>query len=720
MRYRHPVFFSVIIIAVLGMLAFLPQQTDNTDKEALLMRTILGIADNYHFSPEDINDEFSIKVYDLYLDRMDSGRRWLTQKDIKKLSKYKYKLDDQALTGNYEFLDLSIDLLLTGIDRSQGYYRDILASDFNFDIDESIEFDTDKKDFAMNDEELKEYWRKGLKYEVMTRYLDKVEERKKAIDNADTEEEIENKTDEELMQEAKDSVLKLYDRWYDRMSKIRRENRLTTYLNAVVNVFDPHTVYFEPIQKENFDIEFKGSLEGIGARLREDGDFTKVAEVVVGGPAWKGKELEAEDVIMKVAQGDETEKLDIKGMRVDDVVQYIRGKKGTKVRLTVKKPDGIIKEISIIRDVVVLEARFAKSLLLETEAAEQIGYIHLPGFYADFQDRNGRFSAADVSKEIEKLNKDKVEGIILDLRSNPGGSLEEVRKMTGLFIEDGPVVQVKSREGKPEVLRDTDKRVQYNGPLVVLVNNFSASASEILAAALQDYDRAVIVGSNSTYGKGTVQRFIDLDRTVRGQQEVKPLGQLKLTMQKYYRVDGGSVQLRGVVPDIILPDMYHFVEVGERDYEYAMEWSKISPAKFGQKVYRIHNVDELRERSKTRVDNNETFQKVIENAEWVKGQRDITRYPLAMNAYKLFEEERTEESAQFKKIFDQEVLTNVRNLSADLADLETADESQIARNTDFMNGVKKDVHLKEALYIMQDMIETHDVAMSPKMNKERE
>ncbi|MEL6720598.1 MAG: S41 family peptidase, partial [Bacteroidota bacterium] len=585
MRLKKPLFFSVVVAAVLGALAFLPQ-VDSAEKEALLMNTILGVSDNYHFNPQDIDDEFSKKLYNLYLERIDRGHRWLTKEDIKKLEVYKTELDDEALSGNFDFLTLSIELLDKGIEKTQAYYKSILTESFDYDISESIELDSEKNEFAANDKDLKESWRKNLKYEVMTRYLDKLEAQKKAKED----DELKSKSKDELMEDAKKKVLKLYDDWYDRMTKLRRTDRLTTYLNCITNIFDPHTGYFEPIQKENFDIEFKGRLEGIGARLVASDDFTKVSSIVVGGPAWKAGELEEEDLIMKVAQGDEEEAVDIKGMRTDDVVQLIRGKKGTKVRLTIKKSDGTEKEISIIRDVVVIDARFAKSLLLETEEETQVGYIHLPGFYADFQDRSGRFSAADIEKEINKLKKDQVEGIILDLRSNPGGSLEEVRKMAGFFIEDGPVVQVKSRETRPEVLRDVDKKVQYEGPLVVLVNSFSASASEILAAALQDYDRAVIVGSNSTYGKGTVQRFIDLDRLVRGNAQVKPLGQLKLTMQKYYRIDGGSVQLRGVVPDIILPDNYHFIDVGERDYEYAMDWTSIAPVNYDQNVYKIKNI----------------------------------------------------------------------------------------------------------------------------------
>ncbi|MEM6698191.1 MAG: carboxy terminal-processing peptidase [Bacteroidota bacterium] len=714
MRFRKPLFLSVVVVAILGVLAFLPR-VDSAQKEAILMRTILGISDNYHFDPQDINDEFSRKLYDLYLERIDRGHRWLTQEDIAKLEAYKNELDDEALTGNFDFLDVSVELLEGGIAKTKDYYKSILTEPFNYEIAETIELDSDKKDFVANDEELKELWRKNLKYEVMTRFLDKKEAQKKAKEG----DELKEKSEEDLMKEAKEQVLKLYNDWYDRMEKLRRTDRLTTYLNCITNIFDPHTGYFEPIQKENFDIEFKGRLEGIGARLMASDEFTKVSSIVVGGPAWKGKELEEEDLIMKVAQGDEEEAVDIKGMRTDDVVQLIRGKKDTKVRLTVKKPDGTIKEISIIRDIVVIDARFAKSLLLETEEETKVGYVHLPGFYADFQDRSGRFSAADVEKEINKLKKDRVEGIILDLRSNPGGSLEEVRKMAGFFIEDGPVVQVKSRETRPEVLRDVDKKVQYDGPLVVLVNSFSASASEILAAALQDYESAVIVGSNSSYGKGTVQRFIDLDRMVRGNNEVKPLGQLKLTMQKYYRIDGGSVQLRGVVPDIILPDNYHFIKVGERDYEYAMDWTSINPVSYDQNVYKIKNMKQLQELSKTRVQNSETFQKVLENAEWIKEQREITSFPLAMNAYEALEMERDEEAKKYKNLFKEEVLSKVTNLSADLSKLKDADESKVARNDDFIKGVKKDIYIQEALYIMQDMINTHDMAMNDMEEKRR-
>ncbi len=705
MNLRRPIYLSVVVAVGLTVAAFFPK-FDSTEKESLLIQTILEITEYYHFNPKEINDDFSEKVYDLYIDRIDRGRRWLVQSDIDELVAYKTELDNQAKEGSYAFFDLSIKLLEKGIDKSQAYYNEILAEPFDFTIDETVELDSDKKGFAASDEELKEAWRKNLKYEVMTRLSDLLEEQSRVKDD----ETVEQKSIKELEVEARAKVLKLYDSWYKRMAKLERSDRLTTYLNSITNVFDPHTGYFEPVEKESFDIEFAGRLEGIGARLQEDDDFTKISSVVVGGPAWKTKQLDEGDLILKVAQGDDGEPLDIKGMRVGDVVQYIRGKKGTKVRLTVKKVDGTIIEVPMIRDIIVIDERYAKSLILEDEGKEKVGYVFLPGFYADFNDKNGRFSAADVAVELEKLKQEKVKGVILDLRNNGGGSLDEVRKMSGLFIEEGPVVQIKSKDQRAEVLKDTDAKVQYSGPLVVLVNNFSASASEILAAALQDYGRAIIVGGKKTHGKGTVQRFIDLDRMLRGSAEVKPLGHIKLTMQKYYGVDGGSVQLRGVTPDIILPDYLHYVTTGERDYEYALNWSEIEAVPFDQNVYEIKNLNELRQLSEQRVAKDSTFQAILERAAFVKEQQDETFYPLNLSAYQTLEERRDEESEEYRVLMKKEYLSDVSNLTADLSDLETAGESKLARNEDFINTVKKDIYLKEAIAIMNDMIVAHDLA----------
>lgn len=701
MKVTRPIFLSVMVALVFVVLSFLPR-LENTEKESILLKTIVDVVEAYHFDPLNINDEFSEKVFNLYIDRIDRGRRWLTQEDMKTLSAYKLTLDDEIRQGKFDFLDISVAHLEKGVNKTETFYKEILGQPFDFTASEIVITEGSQKGFAADDKELREFWRKNLKYEVMTRLVNLIEEQEKLPEEK-------RETEAQLEEKARKKVLDLYDGWYKRMAKLERHDRTTAYLNAITNVFDPHTSYYEPVQKQSFDIEFGGKLEGIGARLQEDDIYTKIVGIVVGGPAWKTKQLEEGDMIMKVTQADNTEGVDIKGMRVDDVVQLIRGKKGTKVRLTVKKADGSILEVPILRDIIVLEEKFAKSLIVEGEEQAEIGYIYLPGFYADFEDKSGRFCADDVTIELEKLKKEGVKGIILDLRDNGGGSLDEVRKMSGLFIEQGPVVQVKSRDRRPEVLSDTDNRVQYSGPLIVMVNNFSASASEILAAALQDYDRALIVGSTKTHGKGTVQRFIDLDRTVRGSTELKPLGHIKLTMQKYYGVAGKSVQLTGVIPDIVLPDYLHYVTTGERDYEYAMDWSKIDAVPFNQEVYKIKNKPELKKRSESRVANDSTFQAILEYANWIKEQQDKSEVSLNLKEYQSQETKRNAEVANYRELMKKEYLTKVRNLTIELADLVAADESKKARNEDFINTTKKDIHLREAIAIMQDMIATHSL-----------
>ncbi len=661
------------------------------------MKTVLNGFDKLHYQPREINDEFSEQVFNFYLDQIDGGRRFLTKGDVAQLEPYRQQIDDQAQAGRFEFFDRSVELLDAALDKTQGFYQELLSAPFDYDKEETIELDGEKRDFAKSDAALKDYWRKYLKYETVERIVTKTKEEEKK-----GEEEAKRSFDE-IEKEAREDVREFLDDWYSRMRKLKREDRLSVYLNTITHIFDPHSEYYKPIDKENFNIRFSGRLEGIGASLRTEGDYTKVVRIVVGGPAWKQKQLEENDVILKVKQDNEDEPVDITGMTIDDVVQLIRGDKGTDVTLTVKKIDGTIKDIMITRDVVILEEQFAKSLILDGEQGDRIGYILLPSFYADFQNSNGRFCSEDVEKEIEKLKSHNVDGIILDLRYNGGGSLRDVVKMTGLFIENGPIVQVKSREGDPEVLRDVDSRVQYDGPLVVMVNSYSASASEILAAALQDYGRAVIVGSPSTFGKGTVQRFVDLDRTIRGFKEIKPLGEIKLTTQKFYRVDGGSTQLRGVTPDIVLPDNFYYIKTGERDREYAMEWTEIDPVDYSQNVAEIGNVGELRSASESRIERNETFQRILENAKRLEEQREETAYPVSLSGYRNMIDQREKEAEAFDDLMDETVIEGIKNLPEDLPKIEQ-DESKKARNDDWVEKVSKDVYIKETMSILHDMI----------------
>ncbi len=697
MKVRGSIFFS-LIAAVVTLGLILPNYGDE-QKETVLMQTMLSGLEQLHFAPIELDDDFSKRAYDLYLDRMDGGRRWLVQEDVDQLAKYRLELDNEALRGTYDFFDLSEQLLNSGIKKVEGFYKELLAEPFNFTKSEMIELDGDKKAFPKNDEELKDNWRKSLKYETLTRYFDKLEAQKELKEGE------EKKSNKELEKEARESVLDMYDDIFDRLGKLRRSDRLSDYLNALTNVYDPHTGYYAPKDKENFDISMSGALEGIGARLQTDGDYTKVSEIVPGGPAWKQKELEAKDLITAVKQEDEEEAVNVTGFRIDDVVKLIRGKKGTKVTLTIKKVDGAIKDITITRDLVITDEGYAKSLILDfTGKAENVGYIKLPRFYADFNRRGGRSCATDVAKELDKLKELDVNSIILDLRNNGGGSLRDVVKMSGLFIEEGPIVQVKGRGKSPEVLEDHDDRVQFDGKLIVMVNQFSASASEILAAALQDYDRAVIVGSKSTFGKGTVQRFIDLDRAIRGYNEVKPLGNLKLTIQKFYRIDGGSTQLKGVEPDIILPDRYHFIDVGERDHDFPMQWNKIDQIDYGQSVTSLDGLENWRKASERRVKNDKTFQLVLENAQRLKDSREDTDYSLNLEAYAEEMNRLEEESKKYENMFEEIEGLSVKNLEADMEHI-NADESRIERNKEWVKSVKKDIYINEVLSILKDMDE---------------
>ena len=723
MNFKSPLFFAIVVIGL--FVASYAPHVDIEEKDNLLLQTLLGGIQQLHYSPNDVNDDFSKQVFDLYLERLDNGRRWLTASELDMLKAYEMQIDDAISNPNYDFFEKSVELKKAGLARAEGFYQEILKTPFDFTKMEEIELDGDKKAFAKDEAQLKEYWRKSLKYDVMTRLATKLDQQEEArnneIDKMDSEgeakseeslkeemekrEELLGKSKEALESEAREKTMERYDDWFERLNQERRSDYMSNYLNAITNVFDPHTSYYLPKDKENFDINMSGTLEGIGARLQTGDEYTKVVSIIPGGPAWKGKELEVEDLIMKVTQGGDSEEepLDVTGLRIDDVVAKIRGKKGTEVILTVKRVDGSVKEISIVRDVVILDEGYAKSATLNySEVIDNIGYIKLPRFYADFNRKGGRSCAVDVGKEVEKLNAQNVNGIILDLRNNGGGSLRDVVTMSGLFIEEGPIVQVKARNRKPEVLTDDDPSVQYDGPLIVMVNEFSASASEILAAALQDYGRAVIVGSNNTFGKGTVQRFFDLDSAIRGNEELKPLGEVKMTIQKFYRINGGSTQLKGVTPDIILPDNFTYIPTGEQDNEYAMEWTEIPAVDYEQNVRPVDNLSLLVTKSKKRVANSGVFQKVDANAKRLKAQRDDTNSTLGIKEY-LTEIDMLEKEAEvYEDIFTPIEALTVKNLAVDVDEI-NVDDSKKARNEDWLKSIKKDAYIQEALHIIKDM-----------------
>ncbi len=695
MKLKTPVFFAVLI-GVFALFAFYPKP-DSAQKETILLQTLLQGLDQLHYNPRTLDDTFSEDLFKLYLDRIDGGKRFFLQSEIDQLKPFEKILDDQLKSGNISFFDRSSELLDHGIKRAEKIYQEVLSQPMIFNVQESFETDAEKRKYPTTETELKEHWRKMLKYETMTRFADKIEERTKGT--AD----YKDKSDKDLEEDARKSVRERFETYFNQLAKVKREEKYADFLNTIANLFDPHTEYYEPVEKQSFDIKFSGRLEGIGATLQSDKEYTKVSELVVGGPAWKQKELKVGDLIMKVAQGEE-EGISIAGMNINEVVTKIRGPKGTKVRLTVRSIDGTTKEISIIRDEVIIDEGYAKSVILNKEGVENIGFISLPRFYADFNKRDGRQCFQDVAKEVEKLKASNVNGIIIDLRNNGGGSLNDVVKMTGLFIEKGPIVQVKTRLGNAEVQEDYDGRVQYSGPLIVMVNNFSASASEIMAAALQDYGRAIIVGSNQTYGKGTVQRFFNLDAAINGYEDIKPLGDMKVSLQKFYRINGGSTQLRGVSSDIVLPDNFQELKLGEKESKFAMPWTQIDKLNYNQNVYKIGNLKSILNQSKDRVSKNETFAKINSNAKRLKQQRDQSIYSLNLDDYFKQKKNLEKESEQIKSLFEKEIPgLEVKNLAADI-DYIQSDSTKINRNNDFKKDLKKDIYVDETLYIMSDMI----------------
>ena len=691
-----------LLVGVVSLFAFYPSRKDNepTPKESILLQSIISFLDQAHFKPVTIDDTFSKNLFIDYLDILDHSKRFLIKSDIDQMRQYELILDDQIRSSKLDFFDLSLKILDNSLVRARKFTNDILAQPMSFDKKEIAQVDYDSIDYARDEKELRQRWYQALKYEVLQEVADYQNRSKNDSVVTDKTEPV--KSMAVVEKESREKVLKDFEKMFDRISQLRREDRLSDFLNIICSQYDPHTSYLSPRDKEDFNVGMTGKLIGIGARLQAEGEYIKVVEVVPGGPAWKDKELAVNDVIIKVRQEGEAP-LDIRGMRIDDVVSKIRGKLGTKVTLTVKKPNGTTKDITIIREEVVMDEGFAKSEILSLDGViNNVGYINLPKFYADFEDNSGRFSYSDVAKEIEYLKKENVNGIIIDLRNNPGGSLNDVIKMSGLFIEKGPIVQVRSKGRNPYVMSDDDPSFLYDGPLVIMINHNSASASEIMAAALQDYKRAVVIGSHSTYGKGTVQRFFDLDRAVRGNDGVKPLGEVKATIQKYYRVNGGSTQLKGVTPDIVLPDIYNYIKTGEEENKHPMSWSQIPPAKYSQDVFVIKNLNEVLANSKSRTSQNPIFGIIDQNAKRVKAQMDRKTVPLDLETYTAEMETRKAEEKKFNDLFEDIEGMNVTNLAIKLPEI-NSDSVKISRNEAFIKKLKKDIYLEEAIRVIKDL-----------------
>ncbi len=668
-------------------------------KDEVIQDMLLQNLNSTHFSPQVFNDTFSVHVFNLYLKRLDYNKKILLQEDVDKLAKYKYQIDDQVQKNSLDFFNLSIDIITKRTHEDQQYYRDLLAKPFDFTKDEGVELDPEKFKYASGKDELREAWRKYLKYQVLFRVNDMMVEQDKALAKKDSV--FKTKTPAEMEADARKKVLKVQDEVFDRLNKVDREDRFSLYLNCLVGAYDPHTEYFAPVEHDNFDIALSGQLEGIGAQLQQKDEEIKVSSIVPGSPSWRQGKLKAGDIILKVAQGAD-EPVEVTGMKLDNVVKLVRGKKGTEVRLTVRKVAGGTEIITIIRDIVQLEETYAHSDIVKANGSK-IGYIKLPSFYADFKRQGGHSCAADVKNEVIKLKAEGVDGIVLDLRDNGGGSLSDVVDMAGLFVDKGPVVQVKGRTGPPTVLNDREEPLLYDGPLVVMVNTGSASASEIMAAAIQDYKRGIIMGSTTTFGKGSVQQMADLDDQLNPNfASYKPLGYVKVSRSKFYRINGGATQLKGVVPDIILPDRYMYLDLGERELDYPMKWDEIAKADYS--TWKIHPLDyeKLRKASEARTKTGASFQLLSEEALRLKKQKEDTYSTLNLEKY--HEQEKTlVESGKKFEVLDKDIEgLEVATLAAD-QQLNQSDSSHMAREKDFQKRLRKDIHLLEAANVIKDM-----------------
>lgn len=668
---------------------------NDPEKDRVLVYVLKNILTRGHFVVKDMNDDFSEHVFNSFIDGLDPSKRYFTQKDIKEFSKYKYLIDNQLLQDDLSFYKLVYGRFLEKIKNAKSYYGELLAQPFNFKKDETIDLDYDKVPFAKNNNQLIDYWRKQLKLQTLSRIQEQTDLQK---DKLEKDKSYKVKDFNTLEKEARAEVLKNMEELYVRIEELEHKDWFSTFLNSVVGAFDPHTTYMNPDKKESFDQTMAGKLEGIGARLQPKGIYTHVFELVSGGPAWKQGDLEPGDIILEVAQGDK-EPVDIVGMRLSDAIKFIKGPKGTEVRLTVrKKVDNSIKIISIIRDVVELGETFVKSSIVEKNG-KKYAIIDLPSFYIDFSDNNYRDSAKDMEKEIERLKKEGVSGLIVDLRNNGGGSLKTAVEISGLFIDKGPIVQVKYRGEKPIVKSDIDPKMQWDGAVVVLVNEFSASASEIFAAAMQDYKRAVILGGNQTYGKGTVQNILPINNFAPNYKE--DLGYLKMTIQKFYRVNGGSTQKEGVYSDIAMPSRLSYMEFGERDLEGALAWDKVPQANY-KMANSYSNFDEVVNNSKERISKDSKFSLINEYAKWLKQNQENSTFSLNYKKFFKQNEDKDKEAEKYKSVFEYK-----SNLTFSSPNYE---KSLFKSNKDLEDkriawhkNLSKDMYVSEALKVLSEL-----------------
>ncbi len=718
---------TLIVLCLAAFLSFKltgSSKRSSQEKRKLAIEVVMAAIQHEHFSPRPVDDTFSSRVFKKTMDAFDAGKTFFTKQDFQVLKRYEFQIDDEIKSGSLEFFDSLDAIYQRRIAQCEKIYEKCLEKPFVFDGNERLELDNKKDDFPDGEAGQVDKWTKILKFRTLEKFIDlKDDQDKKKVDSPKAH----FKTEAELELEAREYAKKTEARIFKSIHKWKDNDRFTAYVNQITECQDPHTNYMPPQNKEDFDVAMSGSFFGIGAALKENFDNGKITitSIVTGSPSWKQGDLKPDDEILKVAQGSGVP-VEVTGFEINEVVKLIRGPKGTEVKLTVKKPDGTIKVVSLYRDVITLEETFAKSAVIQ-KSNTKVGYIYLPEFYADFNHTSMRRCCIDVLEEVKKLKAEGVNSIILDLRGNGGGSLNDVVEMASIFVGKNPVVQVKNSNSGVNILRSSMcDTALFNGPMAVMVNEGSASASEIMAAALQDFKRAVIVGA-PTFGKGTVQKMLRLDELLNpmtriqlqsGADSAEPsLGEVKLTMEKFYRVNGGSTQLKGVVPDIILPDALDYIDdedLGERKNKSALPYDEIAPAPY-EPVNKVFDIAKLSQLSKERIAKNEGFALIEETASERKKKMDDRS--VSLNE-KLYRKEQTETKALNKKIDElNKKITpmTVKNPQADLSKI-NVDTTTANKNKEWLKNVGKDIYLSETVNILDDMLNmrTNSVNISNK------
>ncbi len=703
--------FGFLISAVVSLVIYFEVSntkfsSDEPNKDKLLVDLVSYVLDKLHYDPKIINDDFSINVYEDFIDAVDSQKRFLLKSDIELFSQYRLSIDDQIKSSDITFFNLVYETLERRMDEVESFYQEVLFTPFNFNIDEEINLDYENQEYADGIDELKKLWRKRLKLSALDGFASK-----KEINIEDDK----TKSDSEIEIESRKSINDNLKDFFQFNSELERKDWFSIYLNSIVTQYDPHTTYLAPEAKEVFDQNISGKFQGIGARLFKRNQQVEISEVIIGGPVWRDNLLNVGDIIIAVAQTKEEEPQEISLMKLSDATDLIKGEKGTNVYLTVKRVDGGIEQVEITRDIVELEETYAKSSIINDDT-NKYGLINLPRFYVDFDDYGERNAASDIKKEITSLKNKGIDGLILDLRNNGGGSLKTVVDITGFFIEKGPVVQVKSIGGRKEILRDNDSSILWDGPLVIMVNEFSASASEILAAALQDYNRAVILGSKQTYGKGTVQNIIDLNNVISG-NTYGDLGSLKITTDMFYRVNGGSTQLEGVKSDLIFPNRYSYVDIGEKDLDNPLKWNQIDPARYDNSS-KIFNYTQAIEKSKKRISENEYFSIIDQHAKLVKSNQDDKIISLDYKSYKEDQENLKSQSDKLKLI-DEFISPYVFDWNESNQNTDSLyNDDMKEKRVRWIKTLEKDIYVNEAMNLLKDLSSIEGGQILSQLNKD--